>query len=89
MVRSGLLYSNYPNPFTSRTVFRFALPERAHVSLAVYDVLGREVRRLADRRMEAGTHRIAFEASDLPSGVYVYRLQAGSFSKARRMVVVR
>jgi len=83
------LYSNYPNPFTSRTVFRFALPERAHVSLAVYDVLGREVRRLADRRMEAGTHRIAFEASDLPSGVYVYRLQAGSFSKARRMVVVR
>ena len=83
------LEQNYPNPFNPSTEIRFALPEAVHVRLAVYDVVGREVTRLMDQPMEAGYHRATFNASDLPSGVYLYRVEAGSFNKTGRMVLMK
>ncbi|HET6567666.1 MAG TPA: T9SS type A sorting domain-containing protein [Rhodothermales bacterium] len=83
------LHQNYPNPFGRETTIDFALPEATRVRLAVYDVLGREVAVLADRPYPAGAHRVVFEGASLPSGVYVYRMQAGSFAQARTMVLVK
>ena len=73
---------NYPNPFNPQTTIRFDVPEAAYVKLVVYDVLGRQVRVLVDGTREAGTHEVTFEASTLPSGMYLYRLDtpAGSFT---------
>ncbi len=61
----------------------------SEVSLTVYDVLGRAITTLVDARQPAGRHETTFDASHLPSGIYVYRLQAGAFSTARRLVVLK
>ncbi len=83
------LWQNYPNPFNPRTTIRFGLPEASVVRLAVFDVLGREVAVLAEGWLPAGRHEAAFEVKDLPSGVYVYRLDAGRQTLARRMLLLR
>lgn len=81
------LYANYPNPFNPTTEIRFALPEAGHVSLIVYDVMGREVARLVDEQMEAGYRNVTWNAVDVPSGVYLYRLTAGLFTMTKRMIL--
>ena len=75
------LYNNYPNPFNHETRISYGLPESAHVKLTLYDMLGRRVRVLVDGVRAAGTHEAVFDASPLPSGTYLYRLDtpAGSF----------
>ena len=83
------LEANYPNPFNPNTVIRFVLPEPGRVQLSVYDMLGREVTRLADGDREAGRHSVVFEGQGLASGVYVYRLVAGSFEQHRTMLLVK
>ncbi len=83
------LYQNYPNPFNPSTEIRYQASEVSHVSLKVYDVLGREVATLVDGEVEAGHHRVQWNAEGLPSGVYFYRLEAGSFVRTKRMVFVR
>jgi hypothetical protein len=82
------LTGNAPNPFTGATTIRYTLPEAQTVRLAVYDLLGREVALLVDGYQEAGQHAAGFDASALGAGVYVYRLQAGTFSATRRMTVI-
>ena len=83
------LRQNYPNPFNPETVIRFDLPEGAYMRLVIYDAIGREVARLVDQPMGAGRHAVRWEATGLPSGAYLYRLTAGSFSEARMMVLLR
>ena len=82
------LRSNYPNPFNPRTTIAFDLPSRAEVKLVIYDVLGRQVRVLVDGTRAAGTHEVVFEASDLPSGTYLVRLETpqGSFVQTMQLV---
>jgi hypothetical protein len=76
------LYGNYPNPFNPVTTIRFGIPETAHVSLVIYDTLGRVVATAANGVFEAGRHEVKFDAEVMPSGPYLYRLQTpeGSFS---------
>ena len=83
-----VLEANYPNPFNPQTTIRFSVPESAQVKLAVYDVLGREVRVLVDGVREAGMHEVVFDASTLPSGTYLYRLETpqGSFVQTMQLV---
>ncbi len=83
------LRQNFPNPFNPSTEILFDLPEDAMVSLVVYDVLGREVARLVQGELRAGTHRARFDAGNLPSGVYFYRIQAGDFQRTNRMTVLK
>ena len=83
------LHAAYPNPFNPTAEIGFDLPEATDVRLAVYDVTGREVTRLAEGPMGAGTHRVRFEAAGLPSGVYLYRLEAGTFAQTQRMTLVK
>jgi hypothetical protein len=84
-----LLAANYPNPFNPITTIRYSLPEPVHVRLRVYDLLGREVALLADRLQAAGTYEAVFDATGLPSGVYLYRLEAGRFTQIRAMTLVK
>lgn len=69
-----VLYQNYPNPFNSFTTIRYEMPEPAFVRLIIYDVLGSEVRELVNEEKPAGSHRVQFDAKDLPSGVYFYKI---------------
>jgi hypothetical protein len=83
------LAANYPNPFNPSTEIAFVLPEAAAVRLVVYDMLGREVALLAEGPLSAGRHTVRFEASNLPSGTYLYRIEAGAFAQTRRMVLLK
>jgi hypothetical protein len=83
------LMQNFPNPFNPATIIRYQVPAPQHVRLAVYDALGREVAVLVDANRDAGIHEATFNCSGLPSGMYFYRMQAGSFTQTRSLVVVR
>ncbi len=77
----------YPNPFNPSTTLRFTLPADAHVTLTIYDALGRKVAHLLDERRSAGTHQVRWEARSLPSGLYLYRVQAGAEVRTGRVVL--
>ncbi len=81
------LSQNFPNPFNPTTQLTFTLPQAGQTVLRVYNLLGKEVATLVDEFRTAGTHLVNFDASALPSGMYVYRLESGSFSAARKMML--
>ncbi len=83
------LAQNYPNPFNPATTINYQLPTNTLVTLKVYDVIGREVATLVNARQEAGRYTVNFNASTLASGVYFYRLQAGSFVETKKMMLVK
>jgi peptidoglycan/xylan/chitin deacetylase (PgdA/CDA1 family) len=82
-------YQNYPNPFNPTTTIEFSLPRRDRVDLVLLDVSGRTVRRLADGVFDAGTHRLNLDAGGLPGGVYFYRLNAGTISETKKLVLAK
>lgn len=83
------LGQNYPNPFNPSTTFEFSLPVTAFVTLTVYDMLGREAATVASRDFSAGVHKISWNASSLPSGMYVYRMRAGDFVAQKKLMLVK
>ena len=83
------LFQNYPNPFNPKTVIDYQIPIAGNVTLKIYDVLGREVATLVDGRQNAGNYAVSFDAGNLPSGIYFYRIIAGSFSSVRKLSVVK
>ena len=83
------LSQNYPNPFNPATMIRYELPKSTYVSLKVYSALGQVMGVLVDSREEAGYHQVRWNAGNLPTGVYFYRLQAGDFVESRRMILVK
>ncbi len=83
------LNQNFPNPFNPTTVISYSVPSTLRVTLKIYNVLGKEVMTLVDAEKTAGNYNATFDASNLPSGVYIYRIQAGKFSEAKRMVLVK
>ena len=83
------LSQNYPNPFNPTTNIQFGVPKNSLVTIKVYDLLGREVAVLLNEQKQAGTYQVDFNASSLSSGVYFYRMQAGTFADIKRMVVIK
>jgi hypothetical protein len=83
------LSANYPNPFNPTTTFRYSIDRAAGVEVAIYDVLGRKVRTLVDEQKAAGTYRVRFDASELTSGIYFYRIHAGDVVRTRKMMLVK
>jgi photosystem II stability/assembly factor-like uncharacterized protein len=83
------LYQNYPNPFNPTTVIKYHLPVATDVKLLVYDILGRKVAVLVNERKNPGRYEATFDARGLSSGVYFYRLEAGSYVQTRKLVLLR
>ena len=83
------LNQNYPNPFNPTTTISYELPENSNVTLQVYDMTGRQVATLVNGTVQAGSHRISFDASGLSSGIYLYRLTAGSSVISRKLTVLK
>ena len=83
------LGQNYPNPFNPTTTIEFALPQSNNVRLIVYDLLGRVVAELVNGELNAGYHKINFNASNLSSGIYFYSLKTGDFSSVKKLVLLK
>lgn len=83
------LHQNYPNPFNPNTVISYHLPVNSTVTLKVFDMLGREIAVLEDGLKIAGSHTVSFDASALSSGMYFYRIEAGSFVETRKMMLIK
>jgi photosystem II stability/assembly factor-like uncharacterized protein len=83
------LDQNYPNPFNPSTVISYQLPTNSFVTLEVYDVLAREVNTLVNEHQRAGSHSVTFNASGLPSGVYFYRLEAGTYHDTKKLLLLK
>jgi len=83
------LDQNYPNPFNPATTISFSLSSRSFILLKVFDLIGREVATIVSEELSAGNHSRQWNAADLPSGIYFYRLQAGTFTETRKLVLLR
>ena len=83
------LYQNYPNPFNPSTTIKFAVAKESNVNLSIYNVLGELVTTLVNKQMKAGYYEYELNASNLASGVYLYRIQAGSFVETKKMVLMK
>ncbi|MFO8028834.1 MAG: T9SS type A sorting domain-containing protein [Cyclonatronaceae bacterium] len=83
------LEQNYPNPFNPTTQIRYDVPNQSHVRIMIYDVLGRQVQMLVNEEMSPGRHNVDFDATQLASGVYIYRMEAGPFVQTRKMMLVK
>jgi len=83
------LSQNYPNPFNPTTVISFSIPEVSKVSITVFNALGQEVAELANREFSVGNHSVNFNASNLTSGIYFYRLNSANFSKTMKMLLIK
>ncbi len=83
------LHSNVPNPFNAITEIKYALPKACDVELTVYNILGQRVASLVDGKQKAGYKTVRWDASSFSSGIYFYRLQAGSFVEAKRMLLLK
>jgi hypothetical protein len=83
------LDQNYPNPFNPSTRISFALPENGYVILKIYNSLGQEITTLINKELTAGMHNIEWNAANLPSGIYYYRIQSGNFTDMKKMLYIR
>ena len=83
------LYQNYPNPFNPVTKIKFEIPSSSYTRMIIYDILGREVTKLVNEKLNSGSYEVVWNASGYPSGVYFYRLVAEDFSETKRMILLK
>ncbi|MCP5061990.1 MAG: T9SS type A sorting domain-containing protein [Ignavibacteriae bacterium] len=83
------LSQNYPNPFNPTTTISYSIPELSNITLKVFDVLGKEIITLVSEQKLKGNYKIEFNASQLPSGTYFYRLQSGNFLETKKLILVK
>jgi hypothetical protein len=84
-----VLSNNYPNPFNPKTTIKYSVPNLSFVTIKVFDVLGKEVASLVNDEKSVGSYEVEFNAGNLSSGIYLYRLQAGSFVETKKMVLMK
>ncbi len=83
------LYQNYPNPFNPSTTISFLLPSKSFVSLKIFDLLGREAATIVSEEMSVGSYSRQWNAANMSSGIYFYRLQAGSFIETKKLILIK
>lgn len=88
-VSEFILDQNYPNPFNSSTIIKYSVPQTSNIIIKVFDILGNEIEILINEEKNAGYYETEFKAGRLSSGIYIYRLQAGSFMDARKMILLK
>jgi hypothetical protein len=88
-ISTPFLMQNFPNPFNPTTVISFQLPKSEHVSLKVYDELGREIAVLVDEQKSAGFYNITFNGNNLASGIYLCKLIAGNFTDTKKLMLLK
>ncbi len=84
-----MLHQNYPNPFNPVTSIKFAIPSSAFTVIKVYDIIGREVAKLVDKQLSAGTYEVTFDGKNIASGVYFYRIESADFVDVKKMMLVK
>jgi hypothetical protein len=84
-----VLYQNYPNPFNPSTKIKYSVPQSSNVVIKVFDVLGNEISTLVNEEIVAGSYEVKFNASELASGIYFYKLNAGSFVEIKKMMLLK
>ena len=83
------LKQNYPNPFNPSTTIRFSIPEATNVKVSVFDALGREITTLVNEEMNPGNYNVDFNASNLSSGIYLYRIETSNFVQVKKMILIK
>jgi len=89
IIKNYELSQNYPNPFNPSTTIKYALKEKQHVELIVYDLLGRKVETLVDKKQNTGRYEVVFNAQNFSTGLYFVRIKAGTFERTRKMVLIK
>ena len=88
-IRDFTLYQNYPNPFNPSTTIKYSVPERTNVKLSVYNILGSEVANLVNETKNVGEYEVTFDASKFSSGVYLYKIEAGSYKATKKLILMK
>jgi len=83
------LSQNYPNPFNPNTKIRYSVPQTSNVMITVFDILGNEIETLVSEEKPVGSYEVELDGSQLASGIYFYRLQAGSYVETKKMVLMK
>jgi hypothetical protein len=83
------LSQNYPNPFNPSTTIQFSLPQATQIKISLYNMIGEQVATLAEGMYETGNHKVTFNASNLPSGAYIYRIESSEFVQVRKMILLK
>lgn len=83
------LYQNFPNPFNPETIIKFDIKNTAHVKLEIFDILGRNISTLIDKKLQTGSYEVSYDMSEMNSGVYFYKLSSESFSKTMKMLLIK
>jgi hypothetical protein len=89
LVENYSLSQNYPNPFNPSTIISFSLTRSTFVTLKIYNILGNEITTLVSELIPGGNHKVNFDATGLPSGVYLYSLNAGDFVETKKMLLMK
>lgn len=88
-VKEFKVYQNYPNPFNPATTISYAIPQRADVNIKVYNITGSEIATLVNEVKDPGAYTVSFNAENLSSGIYFYKISAGKFSSVRKMILIK
>jgi photosystem II stability/assembly factor-like uncharacterized protein len=89
ILKNYLLHQNFPNPFNPITIIRISLPVQEHVKVSIYNTVGEKVETILDKRLDDGNHDIEFNAKNLSSGVYFYKIEAGNFQDIKKMIYIK
>jgi len=89
IISEFLLEQNYPNPFNSTTTIKYSIPQQGLVTIKIYNAIGEEIVTLINKEQPVGNYDVEFNVTSLPSGIYFYRLKAGSFVETKKMVLLR
>ena len=83
------MHQNYPNPFNQTTTIKFSLEKIEKVKIKVFNMLGQKVETILHKQLPAGSHQVEFTANDLPSGVYLYKIESGQYYKFKKMILLK
>jgi len=84
-----MLYQSYPNPFNPSTKIKYTLPKAEKVKIEVFNLLGQRIETLINKQRPSGSHEVEFTSKDLPSGVYLYRIEAGEYQEVKKMILMK